>query len=140
MAQPRRIKRLQSLIQEVIAETLHQEVSDPRMGMVTVTRIELAPDLTRAKVFWSCLETGGARRTVEAAMESALGLFQRRVAETISTRVTPVLSLQFDETLENAQRLDEIFHKLREERDEDEDSDEDSDEASDGKQDDADVS
>lgn len=140
MAQPRRIKRLQSLIQEVIAETLHQEVSDPRMGMVTVTRIELAPDLTRAKVFWSCLETGGARRTVEAAMESALGLFQRRVAETISTRVTPVLSLQFDETLENAQRLDEIFHKLREERDEDKDSDEDSDEASDGKQDDADVS
>ena len=122
MAQPRRIKRLESLILQIAAETLHREITDPRIGMVTITRIKLAPDMTQAKVYWSCLETEGARRRIEQAMESALPLFQRRVAEELSTRVTPQLQLEFDDTLENAQKLDKIFHKLREERGEDEET------------------
>jgi len=116
MAKERRILRLQQLILEVVSETLLREVRDPRIGMPTVTRVQLATDLSRATIFWSCLQEGGARRRTSAAMESALPLLQRRVAGAMHTRVTPTLSLHFDRSLEHAQRLDEIFHHLAEER------------------------
>lgn len=116
MAKERRVKRLEQLILEIVAETIQRELRDPRIGMVSVTRIRLAPDLTTATVFWSTLEDERRRARVATALEGALPLIQRRVAENLSTRVTPALSLRFDATLERAQRLDEIFHRLAEER------------------------
>jgi ribosome-binding factor A len=116
MANERRIKRLEQLILEVAAETMQREVRDPRMGLVSLTRVQLTSDLTHATVFWSTLEEEGKRRRTEAALESALPLLQRRVAGALTTRVTPHLELRFDPTLERAQRLDEIFHRLAAER------------------------
>lgn len=116
MATERRVKRLEQLILEVVAETLQREIRDPRMGLVSVTRVKLAPDLGSATVYWSCLEEEGARRRTAEALDSALALIQRRVAGALETRVTPILSLQFDPSLERAQRLDDIFHQLAEER------------------------
>jgi len=122
MPNERRINRLQQLILEVAGETLQREVRDPRMGLATFTRVQLTKDLSVATLYWSCLEEEGARRRTEQGMESATALLQRRVAEALTTRVTPRLELRFDPTLEQAQRLETIFHRLREERgDDDED-------------------
>jgi len=112
----RRIKRLEQLVLEVTAETIQREVKDPRMGLVSITRVKLSHDLSTGTIFWSCLEEAGARRRVEQAMESVLPLLQRRVAKALRTRVTPTLSATFDRSLEHAQRLDTIFHQLAEER------------------------
>jgi ribosome-binding factor A len=116
MAAPRRILRLQQLILEVIAETLHREIQDPRIGLVTITRVQLSQDLSSAHVYWSMLGTETQRRTTDRGLRQALGLIQRRVAGAIGTRVTPTLTLRFDPTLEKAQRLNEIFERLRAER------------------------
>jgi ribosome-binding factor A len=116
MPDPRRILRLQQLVLEVVAEALTNEVEDPRIGLVSITRVRLSPDLTTGTVWWSSLEQGPARRTTERGLEDALALLQRRVAAAMGTRVTPRLSLRFDPTLERQQRMDEIFRKLREER------------------------
>ena len=120
MPNERRVKRLQQLILEVAGETLQREVRDPRMGLVTLTRVKLVSDLSVATVYWSCLEEEGGRRRTEQGLESAVPLVQRRVAEALRTRVTPRLEFRFDPTLEQAQRLETIFHQLREERGEDE--------------------
>ncbi len=116
MATERRIKRLERLILEVIAETIQREVRDPRIGLVSITRVKLSNDLSSGTVYWSCLEEEGARRRVAAALESARGLLQGRVAEQVRTRTTPILTLRFDPSLERAQRLEAIFHRLAEER------------------------
>ncbi len=116
MPNERRIKRLQQLILEVAGETLQREVRDPRMGLATFTRVQLTKDLSVATLYWSCLEEEGARRRTEQGLTSATPLLQRRVAEALTTRTTPRLELRFDPTLEQAQRLETIFHKLREER------------------------
>ena len=134
MPNPRRIKRLEQLILEVVGETVQREVRDPRMGLVTITRVKLVPDLSVATVYWSCLEEEGARRRTAQGIESAVPLLQRRVAGALTTRVTPRLELRFDPTLEQAQRLETIFHRLREERGEEAEpgGDEPSEEAPDG--------
>jgi ribosome-binding factor A len=116
VAAPRRLLRLQQLILEVLAETIQQEVQDPRIGMVSITRVRLSPDLSSAAVYWPMLGTEAQRRTTARGLRGALPLLQRRVAETLSTRVTPSLTLRYDEGLERQQRLDDVFRRLRIER------------------------
>ncbi len=118
MAKPRRILRLQQLILEVAAQTLQREIQDPRLGagLVSITRIKLSPDLSRAQIYWSCLGSEGQQRTTERGLEDALPVIQRAVARALTTRVTPKLSLHRDDTMEKAARLEEIFHKLKVER------------------------
>ena len=124
MAKERRVLRLQQLILEILAETLQREVADPRLRLVTVTRVKLTSDLEHATVYWSCLaKKDEVKKETEEAMTGVLPLLQFRVARELSIRTTPRLEIRFDPSLEQAQRLETIFHKLREERGEDDEDD-----------------
>ena len=120
MAERRRILRLQQVILQTVANHIQRELEDPRIGLVSITRVKLAPDLTQAQVFWSVLGDETYVRTCERGLEHALPNIQRAVADAMQTRVTPKLQLKHDAGMEHAQRLEQIFTKLREERGEDE--------------------
>ena len=115
MAKERRILRLQQLILELVAESIQREIRDPRIGVVSITRVKLAPDLSRARVYWSVLGEDATRRTTERGLQDALPVLQRAVAGGLRTRITPRLALQFDETLQKSIRLEEIFHDIHRE-------------------------
>ena len=123
MARERRVLRLQQLILEIAAEALQREGQDPRLDLVTFTRVKLVPDLSQATLFWSCLAKEKSREKTERALEGILPLLQRQVAKDLRTRVTPTLAIRFDPTLEKAQRLEDIFQQLAEERGETADED-----------------
>jgi ribosome-binding factor A len=110
---PRRILRLQRVVQETVATAIMRELQDPRLGFVTVTRARLAPDLTEATVYWSSLGTDAERRTSARALSDAAGLLQSLVARALATRTTPTLSFRYDPTLVQAAHLEEIFEKLK---------------------------
>lgn len=116
MAFPRRIARLQRVILETAATTVQRHLSDPRIGFVTLTRVKLAPDLSHATVFWSCLGTEAQRRTSARALGDATPLVQSVVAKALATRTTPTLSFKYDPSLAEAHRLETIFEDLRRER------------------------
>ncbi len=116
MATERRVLRLQQLILEAVAETVQRDLHDPRIGLVSITRVKLAPDLSAARVFWSCLGEEAQRRTCARGLKDALPVIQRHVATVMRTRITPQLSLAYDATLAKAERLERIFQSLREER------------------------
>jgi ribosome-binding factor A len=116
MPSPRRIERLQQVIHETAATTIQRDLSDPRLGFVTVTHVKLAPDLSLATVFWSCLGTDAERRTCERALASSRTRVQSAVAGAMGTRVTPTVRFRYDESLANAARLEDIFERLRRER------------------------
>lgn len=116
MPVPRRIARLQQLILEVAAETVLRRMKDPRLGFVTLTRCKLAPDLSQATVFWSCLGTDAQRRTTSRALVDAVPFVQSVVAKALATRTTPTLAFRYDGTVVNAARLESIFETLRKER------------------------
>jgi ribosome-binding factor A len=120
MATERRILRLQQLILEVAAETIQREARDPALALISITRVKLTNDLSSVQVYWSSLGNEQSRAKTERALEGIQPLVQRRVGDGIRIRITPRLSFLYDPTLEHAQRLDTIFHKLREERGEDE--------------------
>ncbi|MFM8981270.1 MAG: 30S ribosome-binding factor RbfA [Planctomycetia bacterium] len=116
MAEPRRLLRLQQLVLETLATALQRDVDDPRVAGVSITRVKLSKDLSRALVFWSSLESGGPRRTAERGLEDARPFLQALVASAMSTRLTPHLAFKFDEGLERAGRIEALFDRLATER------------------------
>ncbi|MDF1702305.1 MAG: 30S ribosome-binding factor RbfA [Planctomycetota bacterium] len=116
MANPRRIKRLEKVIQQAAANHAQRELQDPRIGLISITRVKLTPDLSQAILFWSVIGEEAQRRTTERGLQDALPSIQRAIAKSMQTRVTPRCELRYDEGMEHAQRLESIFTKLREER------------------------
>jgi ribosome-binding factor A len=123
MASPRRVQRLQQLILETAAVTVQRELRDPRLGFVTLTHVKLAPDLTQATVFWSCLGSEAERRTSARALAAATPVVQSVVAKALATRTTPALTFRYDPSLSQAHRLETIFEDLKRERGEAEPTD-----------------
>lgn len=109
MATSRRIARLESLIQARIAEILHREVKDPRLGFITIQRVHLDREITLAKVYWSIMGDEAERRTNERVLDAAKSFIQREVAAVMPTRNSPRLEFLFDESIEGAIRIEQIL-------------------------------
>jgi ribosome-binding factor A len=113
MANPRTIARLEARIHERVAHCLQFELSDPRAGFVTVTRVELSGDLSLAKVHWSVLGDAAERSKSEHMLEHATGFVQRQVAGALSMRRAPRLLFVYDASPEQADHLDELIRIAR---------------------------
>lgn len=97
----RRSERVGDEIRAEIARVLREEATDPRLRMVTLTRVDVAPDFSRADVFWSVIERkgGAAREDTEQALGKASGFVRRRLAEVLPLRRMPSLHFHYDPSL-----------------------------------------
>jgi len=111
-----RLKRLAKLALHRASEVVLQELADPRMTFVTLTRVELAKDLSHAVIFWSTLGEGGAKSKTEHALRDAAPLVQTQIAKVFNTRRTPHVTFKFDPSIAGAQRVSGILDKIKEER------------------------
>lgn len=110
-----RIKRLEKLIQQVAAQTVLYELNDPRLDnlLVTITRVELAGDLSQAIVGVSVLGNEVQKRLVLRALADARGVVQGAVASRMHTRITPRLVFKLDQAAEKALELEKLIEKAR---------------------------
>ncbi len=90
-----RPQRVADEIQKELARLLQFEVKDPRLGMVTVTGVEVAKDFAHADVWYTVLK--GDRDKSQKALESASGFLRTQVGRAVKLRVTPHLRFRFDE-------------------------------------------
>ncbi len=97
----RRTERIAEQLRGEIARVLHEEVTDPRIGLVTLTRLDVAPDLSSALVFWSCV---GESAPVAAGLESAASFVRGRLARVLPLRRVPELRFRHDPSFELADR------------------------------------
>ena len=97
----RRTERIAEQIQSEIASVLRAEATDPRIGLVTITRVDVAPDLSHAIVFWSALASDDPdeRARIEAGLDSAAPFLRRRLAQALPLRRMPELRFRFDPSL-----------------------------------------
>ena len=79
-----RIERLKEVIREEAAETITQDLSDPRIGFCTVTKIELSGDLAYCTVHVSVIGTAGVKSRTLKALKSARGLIQAKIAKRLA--------------------------------------------------------
>jgi ribosome-binding factor A len=111
----RRTERVGEQLQAELARLLRAEATDPRVRLVTLTRVDLSPDFARADVYWSTLPGKGAPSVeeAEAGLASAAGFLRRRLAQEISLRRTPELHFRHDPSLALGDEALSILRQLR---------------------------
>jgi len=98
-----------------LASLLRQEVTDPRVGLITLTRIDVAPDLSHALVFWSALDLDDAPDRVEecqAGLDSAAQFLRRCAAGKLPLRRMPELRFRYDPSLVLGSRTLSILREV----------------------------
>src|SRR5919199_822396 len=103
-----RMRRVNEAMREVLSAAITSELKDPRVGFVTVTAVDTAPDLRHAKVFVSVLGHAGERARSLDGLRSAHGYLQTRVARALRLKHTPTLTFVYDDTAERAERLERL--------------------------------
>ena len=111
-----RMRRVNETLREIIAAEVH-ELKDPRIGFVTVTGVETAPDLRHARVFYSVLGGKDEEADTQAALEHAAARLQARVAEQVRLKFVPKLHFAVDESIAQGARIDELLRNLEEDHD-----------------------
>ncbi len=100
-------------LRAILAEILGRQVSDPRLEQVTVSAVETTPDFSVARVFyWTRGDPGDALE----AFEKARPFIRRCLGERIKLRRVPELEFHLDESLERAERVDEILREIDRDR------------------------
>jgi len=107
----RRNERVAEEIRAVLADAV-REVRDPLVGFVTLTGVDLSPDLRQARVFVSRLGTDADREAAVTALNHAAAFLRHAVASRARLRFTPALRFVADPTLERGSRVEAILQEL----------------------------
>jgi len=110
----RRSERTSKLIQREISVLLEREVNDPRLSrFISVTEVELSPDLKHAKIFVSTLgnETNN-KEDMLAGFNKASGFLRKELASHLKLKYTPHLSFYYDDSIERGARLLKLMGEL----------------------------
>ena len=108
----RRTERLSEEIREEVALLIASELKDPRIGFVTVTRVEVTPDLRTARIYVGVLGTEKQRTTSLAGLKQGAGFLRRALGRTLRLRYTPELLFQYDEGLEASDRVAKLLAEI----------------------------
>jgi ribosome-binding factor A len=114
MMEMSRYLRIAQALKKELSTIIHDELKDPRLGFVTITKVELAPDYRFAKVFFSVLGKDEEYKKTQEALDSSLGFIRKLIAQRISLRFTPELLFKQDRSTEYSVRIEEILGEIKE--------------------------
>ena len=112
MSSPR-IERLEQQFRQEIATIIHQELKDPRLGFVTITRLELSKDLRYAKVLFSCLGGETDRARSQEALQHSAGFLYSVLKKRFRLKVIPKLLFRYDASIESSIAMSETLDHLQ---------------------------
>jgi ribosome-binding factor A len=110
----RRPDRVADVIRRELARALREDVRDPEIGFVTLTGVDLSPDLRSARVFFSTLNP--EQVSALHALRRATPFLRRTLARRAGLRLTPELHFVFDRSVTEGSRLEELLRDLSRER------------------------
>jgi ribosome-binding factor A len=113
----KRTDRLNSLLQEVIAEVIMREIRNPKIStLITIKKVEITKDLHYAKVYISMLGSDLEKQQTLKALKSAAGYISVQAAKKVIMKYFPALSFHLDETLDEEIRIHNLLEKIHEEQ------------------------
>lgn len=113
MPTPLRQKRVAERLRAEISDLLQRELKDPRLNMVTVTRVTIDRELAQADVYVSTLGDEAQRREMLEGLRSAAGFIRREIGHRIQLRNTPNLVFHWDPGLENLENISRLLDEIR---------------------------
>ena len=107
----RKVARVASRIRFLVSSAVQSELKDPRLGFVTILRVEPTEDLREAKVYYSVLGDENVKSRTDRALQQARGFIQRLVGKGLETRSTPQLRFVLDESQERQAHVEDLIER-----------------------------
>ena len=109
----RRLERLNALFRQELSDLLLRGVRDPRLAqLVTITRVDISPDLTIAKVHVSVMGTVEEKASTMEGLTAAAAYLRRELAQRLTIRRIPSLTFRLDETMEEAAHVLDLIDRV----------------------------
>jgi ribosome-binding factor A len=105
--------RAAALVQEVVSELLFRRIKDPRIGFVSVVKVDVTRDVSLAKVFVSVLGTAEEKEQTMQGLRSAQGLIRSEVAKALGMRRALEIQFVLDEGIEYSIRVSKLLSEIR---------------------------
>jgi ribosome-binding factor A len=112
MSQGSRPDRVADQLRAELAQLLSREVHDPGIGFVTLTRVQVSPDLQSARVFYTTLGDETARRNTSRALDRAIPFLRRQVGSHLRLKRVPALTFIYDASIAGQDRIEQLLHEL----------------------------
>jgi ribosome-binding factor A len=109
----KRVPRLNEQLKRELTQLLHFDVKDPRIGLMTITDVEVTADLYHAKVFYSMQGTDEEREQALQGLRAASGFLRGELGRRMRIRRAPELHFHFDSTLEHAMHIERLLQEAR---------------------------
>lgn len=119
----KRVLRVGEALRRELGFILDREVGDPRIGMVTITRVELSDDLRYAKLFVSFLGDRDEREEALRHLRKARKFLRSQLASRLDLRIVPELTFVLDDSSEQYLRIAEVLKQIEDEHEERDDDD-----------------
>jgi ribosome-binding factor A len=108
----RRQERVADLIRDEVMEIIQREMSDPRLGFVSITHVELSPDMKYARILISVFGNDDEQAQTLVALNNASGFIRRHLAPRLRMRVIPDISFRLDRSMAHAENVARILREL----------------------------
>ncbi|MDD5095069.1 MAG: 30S ribosome-binding factor RbfA [Dehalococcoidia bacterium] len=109
----RRQKQVNHAIRREISDLLTHQVNDPRIkGIISITEVNISPDLTHAKVFVSAMGTEEEKSEIFAGLAAASGFLRREIGARLKLRYTPELVFERDDSIEKGDHLLQLIDRV----------------------------
>jgi ribosome-binding factor A len=108
----RRSSRVSDVVRAELSRLVLTEAHDPELRRVTITDVEMPPDLKSARVYFSCLGGDAEREKAADALRRAAGYLRREVGQRCGLRYAPELKFVSDRSLEQGARVEELLHQV----------------------------
>ena len=116
MSQGSRPDRVADQLRSELATLLARDVHDPGIGFVTLTRVQVSPDLQLARVFYTALGDDKTRAASRKALERAAPFLRRQIGARLRLKRTPELTFIYDDSIAGQDRIEQILNELNETR------------------------
>ncbi len=104
-------RRIADQLQRELSEIIRLELKDPRVGMVTITDIEVSGDNSHAKVFFTVLGNDAQQDAATRALQHAAGFLRSQVAPRLRMRTVPQLHFVYDGSVERGMHLSKLIER-----------------------------
>ena len=105
-----RARRVEEQLKRLLAELVRREIKDPRVGLVTITSVEVSKDLSHANVYFTPFAGIGDAAAALEALQHAAGFLRHQVRDQMRLRVAPEIAFRIDDSVERGARLSALIH------------------------------
>ena len=103
-----RSQKVGDQIQRELSEIIHRELRDPRVGLITLTAVDVSPDCAYATVYYTCLDSAHLP-VAKVGLKRATGFLRSQLGKRIKIWTTPELKFVYDESVERGDRLSRLI-------------------------------